>query len=1014
MKKVILIILALIISLTNVSAYTNGCDFDGDGDIDLFDAMHQSIVISWFGYADQDLRVDLYEDGQIDLNDVIIFSQNIQTEGWCHETFWRHLEPKPDLAVSDIVFNPENPRIGDQVTTTVIFTNLGDIETQYVVSIQPESPSGLLEAEEYPLYDSLYPGETKVIDIVFDISEQGIYTVTAEIWPVGTEDLNLSNNIMVKTIEGYHVSGPDLAILDVNFYPEGPLLGDTLTISGEITNLGDIPSTHSTGMSFSYPDGQTVGAGGASNPDNPLEPGEIINFSFGPFNLDQEGEYHFEMEVFSNEEDINLNNNFYARTFYVSDSPPEPAPDLVITNIEMPEPAIVGREVDLYMRITNQGTASANAVEFFVDFEPNKKQELTKSKFSLSPGESRIIYVGYTYEEEGEHYLYVELDPRNIVDESDETNNEITFPIFVEPNLPDLNLDEVDIDINYNILDLEIEIENEGHVPINGFDYAIEYGDGSVEFISYLGTLNPGEDITLELQHEYSEYGTYSIDVFLDPYDEIEEIREDNNHDDGTVHYYPPHFEVTSINFYLDGEIIDYEDDFLYIPTTPGTFTIELEIENLLGFDIDNLKVWVGMETNDETWEYYTHVDFDLDADDEEIITLNIPIPDLGSDVHGDLDIEIESETHDYGDYEQEFDFDVIFSLEEEPCVIPTDGMIITEDTTFCEGEYYLPNGIEIVEWDVTLDCNGATLNGDYTNEIGILIGEGNIIVENCNINNYYRGIRVYDVNNTIKNNFISNSSVALELRPSSGNNIIEGNFMTDNSYTIDSQSDMNYFLNNTILNSYSPGIILYNSNYNHLEDNTITGVSHGGGISISDATGNSIINNTLEFNEEGISLVRSNENIVIENNVISNLWNNIHLTESNNNIINMNTFSNSLNSNGIKIENSNGNAITRNYFVSNDRAGISITGTSEDNTINYNDIYDNNGLYDFINNQESNIVATLNYWGTVDEEEIRLKIYDKEDNPELGEVTFIPFLDQSGEIFSGKLKQIKEKINGF
>lgn len=42
--------------------------------------------------------------------------------------------------------------------------------------------------------------------------------------------------------------------------------------------------------------------------------------------------------------------------------------------------------------------------------------------------------------------------------------------------------------------------------------------------------------------------------------------------------------------------------------------------------------------------------------------------------------------------------------------VVPVDGMVITENTTFQPGTYNLPNGISIGASDITLDMNGDDL----------------------------------------------------------------------------------------------------------------------------------------------------------------------------------------------------------------------------------------------------------------------------------------------------------------
>jgi hypothetical protein len=45
--------------------------------------------------------------------------------------------------------------------------------------------------------------------------------------------------------------------------------------------------------------------------------------------------------------------------------------------------------------------------------------------------------------------------------------------------------------------------------------------------------------------------------------------------------------------------------------------------------------------------------------------------------------------------------------------VVPTDGMVITQDTVLEPGVYYLPNGVSIAADGVTLDGNGAILVGN-------------------------------------------------------------------------------------------------------------------------------------------------------------------------------------------------------------------------------------------------------------------------------------------------------------
>lgn len=78
--------------------------------------------------------------------------------------------------------------------------------------------------------------------------------------------------------------------------------------------------------------------------------------------------------------------------------------------------------------------------------------------------------------------------------------------------------------------------------------------------------------------------------------------------------------------------------------------------------------------------------------------------------------------------------------------VAPTDGMTITEDTTLAPGVYYLPNGISIASNDVTLDGNGAILEGADQENVGVRVeGLSGVTVKNLSLRSYRFGIRARD-----------------------------------------------------------------------------------------------------------------------------------------------------------------------------------------------------------------------------------------------------------------------------
>lgn len=80
--------------------------------------------------------------------------------------------------------------------------------------------------------------------------------------------------------------------------------------------------------------------------------------------------------------------------------------------------------------------------------------------------------------------------------------------------------------------------------------------------------------------------------------------------------------------------------------------------------------------------------------------------------------------------------------------MIPSDNMVISEDTTFSTGVYLLPKGIRIERNDITLDGNGAVLVGENFSGCGIFASyRDNITIKNISLQGYRWGVRVEDSN---------------------------------------------------------------------------------------------------------------------------------------------------------------------------------------------------------------------------------------------------------------------------
>ena len=337
-------------------------------------------------------------------------------------------------------------------------------------------------------------------------------------------------------------------------------------------------------------------------------------------------------------------------------------PDLVISNVNV-YPAGQGHYTQISITIKNEGDVVANGIEYFSNFYSN---ESDGSKLSLEPGETQTINLYNEYIESGNHTFTFVVDPEDKIEELNEDNNEYLTIIYVEP-LPDLsfyddweNWDEnIDIEIDDLSVFITAEVFNLGEVEVNGFDYSIDYEDGYQELKYYDGTLLPNQSIFLNFSHNYSEYGEYRIEFRLDPFDEIYEIENGNNNENEWIELSPVQFNITSLNFYLDGELLNYSDNFLYLTDyfDEGDFEIEIEIQNILDQEIDWAEAQIHIEIDDwGEWEYdYIN---NLDPLEFGVFNFDFSIPSF-NESYGEMEIRVQSESEEYDWYEKELNYDI-------------------------------------------------------------------------------------------------------------------------------------------------------------------------------------------------------------------------------------------------------------------------------------------------------------------------------------------------------------------
>ncbi|MEM4590005.1 MAG: right-handed parallel beta-helix repeat-containing protein, partial [Candidatus Micrarchaeia archaeon] len=264
---------------------------------------------------------------------------------------------------------------------------------------------------------------------------------------------------------------------------------------------------------------------------------------------------------------------------------------------------------------------------------------------------------------------------------------------------------------------------------------------------------------------------------------------------------------------------------------------------------------------------------------------------------------------------------------------------------------------------NVTLDCQGYTINHTGSGSGISASGRTNITIKNCNI-----------IGQKVSNNYGIYFS-------STTNSFILNNNLSSNYYGIYLDSSSNNILSNITASSNEYGIYLSSSSNNTLS-NIPTSSNGGSGIYLSSSSNNTLSNITTSSNTyNGILLYSSSNNILSNITTSSNGGNGIYLASSSNNTLsnittssnyygiylyyssNYNTLSNitaSSNYVGIYLYySSNYNTLSNITTSSNGYSGIVLYSSS--NNLFFNNFFNNSNNVYFENSGENFWNTTLN-----------------------------------------------------
>ncbi len=278
----------------------------------------------------------------------------------------------------------------------------------------------------------------------------------------------------------------------------------------------------------------------------------------------------------------------------------------------------------------------------------------------------------------------------------------------------------------------------------------------------------------------------------------------------------------------------------------------------------------------------------------------------------------------------------------------------------------------------------------DAERGIEITNSSGFTVSHSCIINNFWRGISIINSHNIIfENNEILENYVGLEILANgligrSFNNIVRENVFRS------SPNSTNIFIrtedNGRAYENVIDANVIYNGVIGIQLDNSAQSASYANII-----TNNAIINNRNGYGyglDLGMDSVLVFQNIFWQNNTAIHFFRN-----SSDNTIQQNSFYENEIALVVPIA-SRRNRIRNNTFSGQTNKVIQQGEATGNGFLNNNFIH--NSTDTIIRSQTSqNINAAGNYWGTISETEIQELIFDVNDDPQLGEVYYLPFLEE-------------------
>ncbi|MCS6937207.1 MAG: hypothetical protein NZV61_06640 [Candidatus Bipolaricaulota bacterium] len=481
---------------------------------------------------------------------------------------------RPDLQPTALVFTPPSPVAlnelrRQEITVSATVRNVGTADAgatkvQYLFCKLPHPRSACRpdQLSEFARADlpELKVGQEQTVQGILRTTDltPGSYFVQVRVDPPSPEQPNgaleeqdESNNTLATLLT---IKGPELYAESVLLTPALIRSGDDITVEVKIANAGEA-SANDVVVAFvlnGRPLASTVIKElPAGTPDQPARQSAQAVLKTGALAL-RPGVYELRVVVDPDDQILELDesNNTLITTITIQPALPK-LPELTPKSLRLTPPSPLEQGIGtVTAEILNNGAEIAE--NFDVEFSVRELGRLrwnalsctvNCSKNRLNPNGELISQAQLPPLIPGSYEIRVVVDPKNSVEELDETNNEMVIAFrIITPRKPDLAI----LSLSFDPATLAVQpgqavrmligIENIGDAPAPAFSgqctqRRVEELSSTVFQRFEASSLAPGERITRECRLETTGLrpGFYELSVQLDPENRIDEQNKANN-----------------------------------------------------------------------------------------------------------------------------------------------------------------------------------------------------------------------------------------------------------------------------------------------------------------------------------------------------------------------------------------------------------------------------------------------------------------------------------------------------